>query len=121
MKRIYLLLAVAVITAAALGPEQAEAGVGNRRAERHMNESAWHGQYYHTQYGRPLALVVPPTASMQTRWGWGVGSTEVVPIWHQYGRAYPGDSYGGAGAFYPTPAWPGHTDQFGVYYIRGPW
>ncbi|QDU95036.1 hypothetical protein [Lignipirellula cremea] len=87
------------------------------------SSAPWHGHYYHTDYGRPLALVVPPTASMQTKWSWGVGNTTSTPIYHQFSRQYPGGGPfipQGAG-FMPTPQWPSHTDQFGVYYMRGPW
>ncbi len=89
----------------------------------------WHGHYRHTQYSQPLALVVPPTAAKQTAWSWGVGNTTSQPIYHQFGRQYPGAGPQAVGGpywmpgqqFAPTPIWPSHTDQFGVYYIRGPW
>lgn len=83
----------------------------------------WHGQYYHTSYGSPVALVAPPTASLQSKWSWGVGNTAVVPIYNQFGRQYPGPAApGGMGNGYaPTPRWPSNTDQFGVHYVRGPW
>jgi hypothetical protein len=81
----------------------------------------WHNAYYHAAYGEPVALVVPPTAEYQAQYSWGVGSTRVVPIYNQFGRAYPGASAGAYGYFYPTPAWPSDTNQFGVYYVRGPW
>jgi len=86
--------------------------------------TAWHGQYYgyyHGSCGKPLALVVPPTARYQTNWAWGVGGTQVTPIHAQFQRGYPGDVIGSPGGFYPTPRWPSNTNQFGVYYIRGPW
>jgi hypothetical protein len=28
---------------------------------------------------------------------------------------------GGGAEIHPTPYWPSHTDQFGVYPVRGPW
>ena len=81
----------------------------------------WHGGYYDPAWGgSPVALVVPPTAALQTKYSWGVTNTEVVRIYPQFGRAYPGPYAGGA-AFRPTPPQPGSTDQFGVYYVRGPW
>ena len=80
----------------------------------------WVGNYYHTMWGQPVALVVPPTAELQTHWNWGVAQTRVTPIWPQFGRDYPGPYAGGRG-FLPTPKWPSSTDQFGVYYVRGPW
>jgi hypothetical protein len=81
----------------------------------------WHNAHYHAAYGEPIALVVPPTAEYQSQYGWGVGATRVTPIYHQFGRRYPGMNAGAYGYFYPTPAWPSDTNQFGVYYIRGPW
>ena len=84
-------------------------------------QNSWHGGYYHPQWGRPLALVVPPTASFQSVYNWGVGRTQSVPIYHQYSREYPG-GYGETPAgFHPTPYWPQSTQQFGVYYYRAPW
>ncbi|MEM1303783.1 MAG: hypothetical protein AAGG46_02745, partial [Planctomycetota bacterium] len=32
----------------------------------------WHANYAHLQYGQPVAMVVPPTANLQTQWSWGV-------------------------------------------------
>jgi hypothetical protein len=86
----------------------------------------WHGAYYDPAWGgAPTALVVPPTASLQTKWAWGVTNTDVVPIYSQFGRQYPGAYYGAYGyrpyGFIPTPPIPGSTDEFGVYYVRGPW
>ncbi len=80
----------------------------------------WHGAYAHTQYGAPLALVVPPTATYQTNWSWGVGGTTVRPIHHQFARPFVGPGRPGR-RFQPTPLWPSSMDQFGVYYVRGPW
>lgn len=100
----------------------AEAGNrGNRTALRHAKMMPWHGAYYHTAYGSPVGLVVPPTAAMQTKMGWGVSQSEMVPLYHQAYRAYPGEEGGSTTLFSPTPNWPSHTDQFGVYYVRGPW
>lgn len=94
----------------------------DRYAYWHAMRTPWHAPYYHTQYGAPVALVVPPTAAMQTDWRWGVTGTEMTPIHHQFGRSYPGEYVGEYGdQLRPTPRWPSHTNQFGVYYIRGPW
>lgn len=79
----------------------------------------WHAQYAHTSYGVPVSLVVPPTANMQTNWSWGVGSSRISRIDHQFSRNYMGP--GSAGPYQATPAWPQDTAQFGVYYVRGPW
>jgi hypothetical protein len=120
MKSRLLLLTMAVMLALAVGvePNAAQAG-GNHRAKRNSG-CEWAGGYYHTMWGQPVALIVPPTAELQTHWNWGVAQTRVTPIWPQFGRSYPGPYFGGRG-FAPTPRWPSSTDQFGVYYVRGPW
>lgn len=116
------LLAVAVATMLATTTTSAEAGNrGNRTALRHARTMPWHGAYYHTATGSPVGLVVPPTAAMQTKMGWGVSQSEMVPLYHQAYRAYPGEDGGSTTVFSATPNWPSHTDQFGVYYVRGPW
>lgn len=81
----------------------------------------WHGPYYHIGYGQPLALVVPPTAHMRQTLSWGVSQNKMYPIHHQFGRSASSPGVLPPGSFLPTPAWPSHTDQFGVYYVRGPW
>ena len=80
---------------------------------------SWHGPFNHVQWGRPLALIVPPTANMQTHYAWGVGRTRMTPIHHQFGRPHPQSA--GSATQRPTPAWPSDTQQHGVYYLRGPW
>lgn len=81
----------------------------------------WHGGYYHQQYGQPLAMVVPPTAHMRQTLSWGVSQNKAYPIHHQFGRNASSPGAAARGSFRPTPVWPSHTDQFGVYYVRGPW
>ena len=81
----------------------------------------WHGYYYKPEWGMPLALVVPPRAQFQTHWGWGVANTRITPIYHQFGRTWPGPGVYHRRAYRPAPPWPSDTDQMGVYYIRGPW
>ncbi len=78
--------------------------------------AAWQGGYAHPAWGTSVALVVPPTARFQTHYQWGVPSAYMTRIGPQMG---PGTviPYGGR----PTPAWPGHTNQLGVYPLRGPW
>ena len=95
----------------------------NEIAAEQAAGTPWHGSYYNVEWGAPVALVVPPTAEMQTNWGWGVTNTRVTPIWNQFQRGYPGPYSGGPGGmgFYPTPLIPSDTTQFGVYYVRGPW
>jgi hypothetical protein len=82
----------------------------------------WHAGYQHPMYGRPVALVVPPVSHYQTIYGWGVASTQMTPIYPQYGGPGYGTPYGDVDGHYPFPPyWPSDTRQFGVYYIRGPW
>ena len=85
---------------------------------------SWHGNYNHWKYGQPTALVVPPTASFQTEYNWGVGQTRSMPIDHQFNggaNAGPGVAGGGRGMFRNRPYWPSSTSQFGIYPVRGPW
>jgi hypothetical protein len=83
----------------------------------------WHGRYSNVQYGQPIALVVPPTAELTTDYGWGVCSSRMTRIDHQFQRPWRGSfptqypPYG----FMPGAAWPSDTRQFGTYYVRGPW
>ena len=81
----------------------------------------WNGNYAHSAYGQPVALVVPSVSNIQTNWGWGVGSSRVSRIDHQFGRNYPGYGAGYAGPYRTLPRWPHDTQNFGVYYVRGPW
>ncbi len=89
------------------------------------NSHAWHGQYNYWRWQRPTALVVPPTASFQTSYNWGVGQTRSDPIYHQFGLdqgGIVGGDFGGGGyGFGNTPYWPSSTDQMGVYPVRAPW
>src|SRR5262245_37671872 len=80
----------------------------------------WNRNYAYTDYGQPTALIVPPTAQLQTNYGWGVASSRISRIDHQFQRNYPGNAMFG-GPFRPTPLWPSDTTQFGVYPVRGPW
>lgn len=102
-------------------PSQRGMTHADRYAAHMASRTAWNGMYYHPEWNRPVALVVPQTANNYTSWGWGVGGTRVTPLYHQFGRAYPGDGAMGSGPLYPRPQWPSDTDQFGVYYIRAPW
>ncbi len=84
---------------------------------------SWHSAWYNPAEGRPIALVVPPTAEFETQYAWGVPSSRVMPIYHQFRRPYPGPGAlpGGGGGFLPTPNQPSDTVQFGVNAVRGPW
>lgn len=102
------------------------AGITATRTHRwnqaQAQQRSWHGGYYYPAYGQPLSLVVPPTASFQSVYSWGVGNTQSVPIYHQYGRSYPGQATGAVqGMYQKVPARPWNTNQFGVYYSRAPW
>jgi hypothetical protein len=117
----YVLMAWCLGFLASVAVEAGQPKIAERWALRHAQVTPWHGGYYNTQYGRPLALVVPPTATTYSSLSWGVAHTEVRPIHHQFRRPYPGDLGAPEATFLPTPHWPSHTDQFGVYYVRGPW
>lgn len=123
MKNLALCLAVAAAVAL-VGSTTAEAAgrkIHNRWGLRFAQTQPWHGDYTYTPYGMHTALVVPPNAMMQTSIGWGVTQSSMRPIYHQFMRPYPGPVSGVTTPCYPTPRWPSHTDQFGVYYVRGPW
>ena len=125
MKKIVLLTAaVAALTAVWGTSEAAAAGfrtIKGRVSYYQAQTYPWHGGYYDVAWGTPVAVLVPPTAEAQTHWGWGVGATRVTPIPHQFHRDYPGPGKYKRSWFRPTPRWPSSTDQFGDYYIRGPW
>ena len=109
-----LLAVIAADQASAFEPH------GNQVSARFAQYRTWHGSYQQRHYSQPLALVVPPTANTYTAMGWGVAQTEIRSIHHQYKRGYP--QYGGDfSRFRRAPYPPSHTDQFGVYYVRGPW
>ena len=83
---------------------------------------SWHSGWYSPSEGRPIALVVPPTAEFQSQYSWGVPSSRVMPLYHQFHRPYPGPgAVPGGSPFRPTPNIPSDTVQFGVNSVRGPW
>lgn len=81
----------------------------------------WHGAYNYQPYNQPTAMVVPPTAHMRQTYSWGVSQNKMYPIHHQFGRSASSPGAASPGQFRTTPNWPSHTDQFGLYYVRGPW
>ena len=83
-------------------------------------QTPWHGGYNYWRWNAPTALVVPPTASFQSSYAWGVGQTRSMPINHQFGTMGAG---GGAGSssFSQSPYLPSSTQQLGVYPVRAPW
>ena len=111
-----ILLAVAALEPSASAAESRYLWPKTRRAPM-VN---WHANYAHSAYGQPVALVVPPTAQLQTNWSWGAPSAHFSRIDHQFGRDYPGPGPFGGG-FQQTPAWPSNMQQFGVHAVRGPW
>lgn len=122
-----LSIAVLMATLIAAGlTTSAEAGqpwsptYANNAAAYHAAQAPWHGAYAYQNYGTPLAQVVPPTAAMQSHYGWGVPSSRMTPIYHQFNSQHPGGMTA-HGALRLTPVQPTHTSQFGVYYVRGPW
>lgn len=125
MNRRMLLLAVTVLTLASLVNSKGNAmdpyGRTHIWAMNFAAQRPWHGPYHPIQYGQPTALVVPPTSHMRQTYSWGVSQNKMYPIHHQYGVSNPGYGYAPRQGFLHTPAWPSHTDQFGVHYVRGPW
>jgi hypothetical protein len=102
-------------------PAEAGYGLGGGYAYSYPTMYTWHAGYYHVAWGKPVALVVPPTATYQTNWGWGVGNTRITPISPQFQGPMMGQFDGVTETFRPTPYYVSDTLQFGVYYIRGPW
>ena len=125
MIRKTLIAAAFIAVAAACGQQDASAGDPYAQyqvwSHNFSMDRPWHGGYYAQDYGQPTALVVPPTAHMRQTYSWGVSQNHIYPIHHQFGRSAISPGAAGRGAFRPTPHWPSHTDQFGYYYVRGPW
>ena len=96
-------------------------GYSNNSNAQHATNLPWHGGYAYQNYQTPVAAVVPPNANMQTNYAWGVPSSSMIPIYHQFGKAYPGPMTGTAASLGLTPYQPNSTSQFGVYHVRGPW
>ena len=105
------------------GPGACKGDAWEKRYFLRSQGKSWHSAWYDPAEGRPIALVVPPTAEFQTQYSWGVPSSRVAPIYHQFRRPYPGPGAvgGSGGGFLPTPNQPSDTVQFGVNAVRGPW
>ncbi|HZN33002.1 MAG TPA: hypothetical protein VFB80_04255 [Pirellulaceae bacterium] len=118
-----LLIAAAATPALAVHPHHGYHAIrADVMARYYASQRPWHGQWAYTPWGMPTALVVPPNSKMHTSYAWGVGQSQMIPIYHQFFRDYPGElAVGGGAEIYATPYWPSHTDQFGVYPVRGPW
>src|SRR5690606_27428285 len=116
-------IVLALFAAAALGDVASDCQALERPYMRPLRRPAYdngNATDAHVSYGQPVAMVVPPTANLQTNWSWGVASSRISRIDHQFGRNYPGMGPFG-GPFSPQPVWPNDTIQFGVYNVRGPW
>ena len=96
MKRIFLSTLLALL---AIGPASADPalkvpmdrrGIHGDRLCCHGRDPSWSGAYADPTFGAPVALVVPPTAELQTHYGWGVGNTRITPNCPQFNRIYPG-------------------------------
>ena len=93
--------------------------VGDYWARNQSMQKPWHGEYYYLKTGQPTALIVPPTVTMQSNHSWGVSQNTMTPVYHQFGGNAP--TGGGGGVFKATPYAPSHSNQFGIYPVRGPW
>ncbi|MCA9237144.1 MAG: hypothetical protein KDA44_16835 [Planctomycetales bacterium] len=118
MKTLRIALFALAVCGACVVADAAKAEMGYLKPLRRASTYNWHGNYAYTPYGRPTALVVPPTAQLQTNWSWGAPASRVSRIDHQFTR---NDGGPGAAATRPTPLWPSDTTKFGIYYVRGPW
>lgn len=105
------------------GPGACKYDAWEKRYFLRSQGKSWHSTWYDPAEGRPIALVVPPTSEFVTQYSWGVPSSRVAPIYHQFRRPYPGPGgvAGSGGGFLPTPNQPSDTVQFGVNAVRGPW
>jgi hypothetical protein len=123
MKRSILRLAIgiAALVGTTVATPNAEATIRDHVAYQFSQVYPWHGYHYYPVYHQPLALVVPPTAGNTTEYAWGVGSTRITPIYHQFRWRMPYAAGGPGAVALPPPYWPSSTTQFGVHYIRGPW
>ena len=124
LARTMILVGLVAILLAGLAPV---ARAGDKATEQRYflraTGKSWHSVWYDPSIGRPMALVVPPTAEFTSEYAWGVPSSRVMPLYNQYQRPYPGPgAVPGQGAgMLPTPYWPSDTVQFGVHSVRGPW
>lgn len=106
------------------GPGNCKYDAWEKRYFLRSQGKSWHSGWYDPAEGRPIALVVPPTSEFMTQYSWGVPSSRVAPIYHQFRRPYPGPggvAGSSGGGFLPTPNQPSDTVQFGVNAVRGPW
>jgi hypothetical protein len=137
MKHLSIVTIATVVLVACGSSRRADAGIRTRAAYRSASVSvstsvsvapsgappagSWHGEYYDTTWGMPVAVLVPPRPRTQTNYGWGIGGNTVTPVQPQFQRMEPPPSEYRRAGFQSRPPWPSNTNQFGDYYIRGPW
>lgn len=119
-------LIAAVLGGCAVGMVSAAVAGGSRATEKRYflrsKGKSWHSTWYDPSVGRPMALVVPPTAEFISEYSWGVPSSRTMPLYQQFYRPYPGPgAVPGQSGLLPTPNQPSDTVQFGVHSVRGPW
>ena len=117
---------IAAVTLLVVMAAEVAAAGGHRAAEKRYflrgRNKSWHSGWYNPAAGRPVPLVVPPTAEFVSEYSWGVPSSRVMPLYQQFRKPYPGAGYvPGSQPFMPTPDQPSDTVQFGIHAIRGPW
>ena len=87
-------LIAAVLGGCAVGMVSAAMAGGSRATEKRYflrsKGKSWHSSWYDPSVGRPMALVVPPTAEFISEYSWGVPSSRTMPLYQQFYRPYPG-------------------------------
>ena len=126
MRRLHALIGMAAGILCGLVDQQVSAAPPYFYSSKGLTHEAmrrpWHQSYYHSQWGRPVPLVVPPVAGMHTEYSWGVTMNEMRPIYHHYSRSISGHTDSGVTQpISPSPYSPTSTRQMGVNYIRAPW
>ena len=111
-------LALAALAASASLHAGDETHYGHDARWRHAAPLAW--PLLQRAIWCAMALVVPPTAELQTDYAYGSVSSRMTRINHQFQRPWP-NGYWTPYGFLPASNWPNDTRNFGTYYIRGPW
>ena len=90
-------------------------GAAEKRYFLRGRNKSWHSGWYNPDVGRPVPLVVPPTAEFVSEYSWGVPSSRVMPLYQQYRKPYPGAAYApGSRPLMPTPQHPRHSQCAGA-------
>ena len=99
MRRLHALIGMAAGILCGLVDQQVSAAPPYFYSSKGLTHEAmrrpWHQSYYHSQWGRPVPLVVPPVAGMHTEYSWGVTMNEMRPIYHHYSRSISGHTNSG--------------------------